>query len=67
MDYTLEKMRDADWAAVCAIYLEGIATGNATFETESPDWEDWHSHHLPQPTLWLKLAAHVRMCQASEA
>jgi len=35
-----------DWPAVCAIYLEGIATGNATFEQTAPDWEKWDAGHL---------------------
>jgi phosphinothricin acetyltransferase len=26
------------WPAVERIYLEGIATGQATFETDSPSW-----------------------------
>ena len=55
----MEQMRDADWEAVRAIYLEGIATGNATFETESPDWEDWHSHHLPEPRLVARAGRRV--------
>ncbi len=33
------------WPAVREIYREGIATGNATFETEVPDWEKWDSSH----------------------
>ena len=33
------------WPAVREIYLEGIATGNATFETELPEWEKWDSAH----------------------
>ena len=33
------------WSAVERIYLEGIATGNATFETESPGWEVWDAKH----------------------
>lgn len=28
------------------IYLEGISTGNATFETEAPDYEKWDSSRL---------------------
>jgi L-amino acid N-acyltransferase YncA len=36
----------ADWPAVLAIYLQGIATGIATFETEAPSWEDWDAGHL---------------------
>jgi len=35
-----------DWAEVRRIYLEGIATGNGTFETEAPSWEKWDSGHL---------------------
>jgi phosphinothricin acetyltransferase len=39
-------MRATDWRAVRAIYLEGIATGNATFETAAPDWDQWdRAHH----------------------
>ncbi len=33
------------WPAVRSIYAEGIATGNATFETEAPDWEKWDKGH----------------------
>ena len=36
---------DEDWPAVRAIYAEGIATGNATFETEPPSFERWASAH----------------------
>lgn len=39
-------MSVADWDAVRSIYLEGIATGNATFETEAPDFAVWDSSHL---------------------
>jgi L-amino acid N-acyltransferase YncA len=38
-------LRPSDWAAVRRIFLEGIATGNATFETEAPDWETWDRAH----------------------
>ena len=41
MDFTLETMKDEDWGAVQAIYREGIATGNATFEAAAPEWEEW--------------------------
>src|SRR3954463_1016293 len=37
----IDAMRPDDWDAVRAIYREGIATGNATFETDAPDWEAW--------------------------
>jgi phosphinothricin acetyltransferase len=40
-------MRAGDWDAVRAIFVEGIATGNATFETEPPSREVWDAKHLP--------------------
>jgi L-amino acid N-acyltransferase YncA len=46
MQFMLRSMRDEDWPAVQAIYREGIATGNATFETTIPDWETWARNHL---------------------
>jgi L-amino acid N-acyltransferase YncA len=33
------------WPAGREIYAEGIATGNATFETAPPDWQDWDAGH----------------------
>lgn len=35
------------WEEVKRIYLEGIATGHATFQASAPDWEEWDSSHLP--------------------
>jgi len=40
------KMLASDWEAVSKIYLEGIATGFATFETNAPTYEDWDSAHM---------------------
>jgi len=45
-DVLIEKMTAAEWNAVREIYLEGIATGNATFEMEAPDWRKWDAGHL---------------------
>ena len=45
MDYRITPMQHVDWLVVREIYREGIATGNATFETELPDWEKWNSGH----------------------
>ena len=44
-------MRDDDWEQVRAIYLEGIATGDATFETDAPSWEKWDAKHLRECRL----------------
>jgi phosphinothricin acetyltransferase len=40
-------MRPEDWGQVAAVYAEGIATGNSTFETEVPPYDQWASKHLP--------------------
>jgi L-amino acid N-acyltransferase YncA len=48
---SIEPMRPEDWAAVRAIYLEGIATGNATFEQSAPEWEQWDAGHLPKARI----------------
>ena len=48
MEHNIEirEMLDTDWPMVKSIYLEGIATGNATFQTEAPAFEEWtKSHH----------------------
>ena len=42
----IENMRAEHWESVRAIYLEGIATRHATFETEPPDWSRWDAAHL---------------------
>jgi L-amino acid N-acyltransferase YncA len=41
----VRDLRPEDWAQVAAIYAAGIATGNATFETEVPTWERWDDSH----------------------
>ena len=46
LDVDIKAMRSEDWPAVQRIYSEGIATGNATFETETPAWEKWDQGHL---------------------
>jgi L-amino acid N-acyltransferase YncA len=46
MDISIAPLSPADWPTVRAIYLEGIATGNATFERSAPEWERWEEGHL---------------------
>ena len=46
MPVDIEPLQAEDWPAVRAIYVEGIATGNATFEQDAPDWEKWDSGKL---------------------
>jgi L-amino acid N-acyltransferase YncA len=45
-DCRIEAMTRADWPQVTLIYGQGIATRQATFESEVPDWESWDAHHL---------------------
>lgn len=67
-----------DWREVARIYREGIETGNATFETEVPSWEDWDAAHLRSHRLvaqrdgrvvgWVALLpASARQCYAGVA
>jgi phosphinothricin acetyltransferase len=46
----IRPLDESDWPAVAAVYAEGIATGDATFEREVPSWERWDAAH---PTLRL--------------
>ena len=39
------------WEAVKQIYEEGISTGNATFQTTAPTWEEWDATHSVKPRL----------------
>lgn len=48
MNYVIDQMVTGDWDQVRAIYLAGVATGQATFETTAPDWERWDTGHLPK-------------------
>ena len=41
----VDTMGVEDWEAVKKIYEEGIATGNATVETDAPAWEQWNTSH----------------------
>jgi phosphinothricin acetyltransferase len=42
----VDAMRPGDWPAVRDIYEAGIATGEATFQTEAPPWDAWDAAHL---------------------
>lgn len=41
----IEPMTSADWPAVHRIYVQGIATGDATLEREAPDWDHFDRSH----------------------
>lgn len=52
-------MTAEDWTRVAEIFAEGIATGESTFETEVPSWEEWDAHHLARPRLVARIGARV--------
>ena len=37
--------------AVLSVYREGLATGQATFNTEVPGWVEWNKNHFPHSRL----------------
>lgn len=43
---TIRSLRPSDWPEVERIYAEGIATGNATFESAPPTWEGFDAGKL---------------------
>lgn len=47
------------YPAVRRIYEEGLATGIATFETQSLDWEAWDKKYLPVCRLVAMLVGEV--------
>ena len=65
-------MGPANWPHVAAIYAAGIATRNATFETEVPAWAEWDAAHLPDHRFvatagdgivgWVALSAYSDRC-----
>jgi L-amino acid N-acyltransferase YncA len=59
MDYLICQIVPEDWLQVRAIYLEGILTGMATFETEAPSWEHWDATHLIDPRLVARVGSQV--------
>jgi L-amino acid N-acyltransferase YncA len=74
----IREFRRSDWREVARIYAEGIATRNATFETEVPSWADWDATHLAEHRFvaaddhavqgWIALApVSSRCCYAGVA
>lgn len=65
-------MQPEQWDVVRAIYQDGIATGDATFETKAPEWAEWDASHIPAPRLvatdggrvlgWAALSAVSERC-----
>jgi L-amino acid N-acyltransferase YncA len=68
----VRQLEPTDWPKIAAIYAAGIATGNATFETEVPPWEAWDAAHLVdhrfvatengQVVGWIALTSYSDRC-----
>ena len=78
MEILIDEMRSEDWDQVRQIYLDGLATGQATFEVEAPSWEAWNKNHHAHSRLvarcshgviaWAALApVSVRQCYSGVA
>lgn len=50
-DPTIRPMTPDDWPRVEEIYAQGIATGDATLESEPPSWREWDTSHLDDARL----------------
>lgn len=55
----IKKITPADWQAIKKIYQEGIDTGNATFETDTKDWEYWDKNHINRLRLLARKDSHI--------
>ena len=78
MDLIIDELRADDWDQVRQIYLDGLATGQASFEVEAPSWEIWNKSHHSHSRLvarrddrvvaWAALApVSARQCYAGVA
>lgn len=54
-DLRIRPLTASDWPTVEAIYAAGIATGNATFETEPPSWVEFDADKLAEHRLVAEL------------
>jgi L-amino acid N-acyltransferase YncA len=74
----IRELAPSDWPQVARIFAEGIATRNATFETQVPSWEAWDTAHLAEHRFvaeasdqvvgWIALApVSSRCCYAGVA
>ena len=55
----IEEMKNDSWETVRRIYNDGIATKNATFQTEAPEWEAWDQAHRKDCRLIARIGNQV--------
>jgi phosphinothricin acetyltransferase len=59
MDDRIDTLRPDDWEMVRAIYLQGLATGNSSFELDAPPWPRWDAAHHTYSRLVVRHADEV--------
>ncbi len=47
----IRRLNKEDYDQVAEIYLQGIRSGHATFETQAPSWEHWVASHILECSL----------------
>jgi L-amino acid N-acyltransferase YncA len=65
----IRDLRPPDWPEVARIFEDGIRTGDATFETGAPSWEEWdaaHTEHRIVAELDGELAGWAALSPVSE-
>ena len=55
----IDALTPADWEPVRRIYLEGLASGQASFEVNAPTWGQWNAAHLPHSRLVMRAGNQV--------
>lgn len=55
----IERLLPSHWPEVSRIYEDGIASGNATFQTSAPEWEQWDNGHISDARLVATLEGKV--------
>jgi phosphinothricin acetyltransferase len=56
---SVRDMTAGDWPEVETIHRQGIATGNATFEAEPPNWEEFDAEKIAHPRLVAVDKGHI--------
>jgi phosphinothricin acetyltransferase len=51
MSFSFQTLLQLHWPQVRSIYLEGIGTGQATFQQDAPEWDQWDQAHLPHSRI----------------
>ena len=67
MEHLINIMKPEDWEQVRSIYLEGIITGNSTFEADAPDWDKWDGTHLREHRLVVRVGDSVILVERRSA